>query len=95
MSDLNHQDKLLLEKINNLQETVSKGFAGVHARQDKTNGYIDRHSSEIRLLEISDEKLRGSLKEMKVSKRYTWLYSAILGILLSVIGILVGMLLKN
>lgn len=42
--------ELIQKNITDLNSTVEKGFAGVHARQDTTNGRISTNEKELILL---------------------------------------------
>ena len=44
-------EEVLLEKIQNLSDKVVDGFKGVHDRQDKTNGRIDKSEKRINVIE--------------------------------------------
>jgi len=60
----NSSNDVLLEKIENLSEKVVDGFAGVHERQDTTNGKVIKNT-EHRI------KLESNLATFK------WLFGAL------------------
>ena len=45
--------------INGLTRAMEMGFAGVHRRQDVTNGRLDEHEDKIQALEIERAERRG------------------------------------
>ena len=43
--------KEVLQRITKVETLIDEGFKGVHQRQDKTNGRLDKHTERIRSLE--------------------------------------------
>jgi len=52
MEEFNNRE--LCIKLENLEQQIEKGFAGVYQRQDLTNGKVKKHSEEINKLKHRD-----------------------------------------
>lgn len=57
---------VLAEQIKNLTQKVEEGFAGIHERQNNTNGNIVRNASCINELQKTDIKLASTIKSTKM-----------------------------
>ena len=86
--------ELLLEKIQNLSNTMTVGFSGTHRRLDIVNGKLakheeraDRHKGFITNLEKADIKVHETLKTTKLF----WItLTTTISVILGLAGFIIG-----
>lgn len=61
----NKSIEVIAERLKNLDDNVKEGFNGVHARQDKTNGRIERVENRTVNLETFQTQVSTSLSIFK------------------------------
>lgn len=56
---------VIVERLDNLAKSVESGFQGVHQRQDRTNGRIDKAEKEIQdntMFRVGNNELLNNIK---------------------------------